>query len=76
MKRKREEFEIAAEAPEIACIRERVGMEVPIRTRYVRGQRPILLSIEHDLCTLRFPNGVVMNGVPIADLVDDSAFWK
>ena len=70
------ELIVEAEPPEIARIRASIGKQVPLRSRYVRGDKPILVAIENDLCTLRFANGVVMVGVPIRDLVDDSGYWK
>ena len=76
MRRKPPSMDIEAEAPEVAEIRASIGKQVPIRSRYVRGERPTLVAIDGDACTLRFANGVTMLGVPIKDLVDDSGYWK
>lgn len=76
MRRKRPVMDVAADAPEIARIRASIGKQVPIRSRYIRGERPTLIAIDGKTCTLRFTNGVLMLGVPIKDLVDDSGYWK
>lgn len=70
------ELKVETEPLEIARIRASIGKQVPLCARYVRGDRPILVAIEKDHCTLRFANGVIMLGVPIRDLVDDSGYWK
>ena len=57
-------------------LRENVGQEVPLSHHYVRGAKPILVSIDGDLATLQFPNGTVMTKVPIRYLCDDSGYWR
>lgn len=77
MKRKSKEinFEKEAEA-ELAAIRSRIGLEVPLSNRYVRGQRAILVSVDGETATIRFPNGATLAGVLLRDLVDDRGYWK
>lgn len=70
------ELIVEEEPPEITRIRASIGKQVPLRARYVRENKPILVGIDNDLCTLRFANGVVMVGVPIRDVVEDSGYWK
>jgi hypothetical protein len=58
------------------AIRSRIGQEVPLSNRYVRGQRAILVSVDGETATLQFPNGATLAKVPLRDLVDDSGYWK
>jgi hypothetical protein len=67
--RKEEEMQLEA-------IKSRIGQEVPLSNRYVRGPRPILVSVEGTVATLRYSNGAQLVQVPVRDLVDDSAYWK
>ena len=77
MKRKSREIDFCRESDaQLDAIKSRIGQEVPLSNRYVRGQRAILVSIEGDTATLRFPNGATLSSVPIRDLVDDSGYWK
>ena len=65
---------------EIACeehhIVEKVGQEVPLSLYYLKGQRPILIAVEDDLCMLRYPNGATLRDVPVKHLVDDAGYWR
>lgn len=56
-------------------IRESIGKAVPIRQSYTRGEWPILVSIDGDLCTVRYGNRATLSDAPIRDLVDDSINW-
>lgn len=77
MRRKPPEIDFDKEAEEqFRAIKARIGQEVPLSTSYVRGARAILVSIEGDTATLRFPNGAILANVPLRDLVDDSGYWK
>ena len=59
-----------------AIMRSRIGQEVPLSHYYWKGQKPILVGIDGDVCILRYPNGATMRDVPLTDLVDDSGYWK
>jgi hypothetical protein len=59
-----------------AKLRASIGQEVPLSHQYVRGAKPILVAINGELATLRFPNGTVMTKVPIRYLCDDSGYWR
>ena len=74
MRRKPQEIDFGKEAEEhLKAIRSCIGREVPHSNRYVRGQRPILVSIEGETATLQFPNGALLVQVPLRDLVDDKS---
>ena len=45
------------EETQLEAIKSRIGQEVPLSNRYVRGPRPILVSVEGTVATLRYPNG-------------------
>ena len=77
MKRNPKEIDFCQEAEDqLNAIRSRIGQEVPLSNRYVRGPRPILVSVEGGTATLRFLNGAFLVQVPLRDLVDDSGYWK
>jgi hypothetical protein len=77
MRKKPQEINFGKEAEEhLKAIKSRIGKEVPLSNHYVRGQRPILVSIEGDTATLQFPNGATLLKVPLRDLVDDTGYWK
>jgi hypothetical protein len=57
-------------------IKKRVGQQVPLSCSYVRGVRPILVDIVAERATLQFPNGAILQNVPLRDLVDDQNYWK
>jgi hypothetical protein len=77
MRKKPQEIDFCKEAEEhLKAIRSRIGQEVPLSNYYVRGRRPILVSIDGDTATLRFFNGAILVQVPLRDLVDDSGYWK
>lgn len=61
---------------QLAKLRSSIGQEVPLSHHYVRGAKPILVAIDCDLATLKFPNGTVMTKVPIRYLCDDSGYWR
>ncbi len=61
---------------QLNATRSRIGQEVPLSNRYVRGQRAILVSVDGETATLQFPNGATLAKVPLRDLVDDSGYWK
>lgn len=61
---------------EIEAIKSRIGREVPLSHRYTQGAKAVLVSIDGETATIRFPNGATLNNVPIRDLVDDSGFWN
>lgn len=61
---------------QVVQLGECVGKPVPLSCRYVRGDRPILVRIEEDTATLRYPNGVTVAKVPLRDLVDDCGYWR
>ncbi len=65
------EYEVRA-----AKLRSSIGQEVLLSHCYVRGAKPILVSIDGELATLRFSNGTVMTKVPIRYLCDDSGYWR
>ena len=68
---------LAVEAEEqLEAIKSRIGQEVPLSNRYVRGQRAILVSVDGETATLQFPNGATLAKVPLRDLVDDSGYWR
>ncbi len=76
MKQKPKEIDFGKEdAVLLNAIKTRIGQEVPSSHRYVRGPRPILVSVDGDTATLRFPNGAMLAKVPLRDLVDDSGYW-
>ena len=77
MAKKPKEIDFDSEFKErLNKLQESVGKEVPLSHHYVRGAKPILMSIEGDLATLQFPNGTVMTKVPIRYLCDDSGYWR
>ncbi len=77
MKRELTTFDFEAEAQRhLDGLRKMIGKGVPLSCSYVRGQRPILLAIEGDRATLKYPNGATILNVPLRDLVDDSGYWK
>lgn len=77
MSKKPKEIDFHREAEDqLNAIRSRIGQEVPLSNRYVRGQRAILIAVDGDIATLRFPNGATLANVPLRDLVDDSGYWK
>jgi hypothetical protein len=77
MKKKPKEIDFRKEAEEqLEAIKSRIGQEVPLSNRYVRGQRAILVSVHGETATLQFPNGATLANVPLRDLVDDSGYWK
>ncbi len=77
MKKKPKEIDFHKEAEEqLEAIKSRIGQEVPLSNRYVRGQRAILVSVDGETATLQFPNGATLANVPLRDLVDDSGYWK
>lgn len=77
MRRKPPEIDFEEEAAlEQARILALVGHEVPISLRYCLGPRPRLLRIDGDYAFLQFPNGAILERVPLRDLVDDSGYWK
>ncbi len=58
MKKRPKEIDFRQEAEDqLNAIKARIGQEVPLSNRYVRGPRPILVSVERETATLRFPNG-------------------
>ena len=59
-----------------AKLRSSIGCEVPLSHHYVRGAKPILVFIEGELATLKFPNGTIMTKVPIRYLCDDAGYWR
>lgn len=61
---------------EIEAIKSRIGREVPLSQRYTQGSKAVLVSIDGETATIRFPNGATLSQVPIRDLVDDSGFWN
>ena len=77
MKQKPKEIDFGKEAEtQLNAIKAHIGQEVPLSSRYVRGPRPILESVEGETATLRFPNGASLVQVPLRDLVDDSGYWR
>jgi hypothetical protein len=77
MRKKPPEIDFGKEAEEhLKAIRSRIGQEVPLSNHYVRGRRPILVSIEGDTATLQFHNGALLVQVPLRYLVDDSGYRK
>ena len=77
MKREMTTFDFEAEAQRhLDGLGKMIGQEVPLSCSYVRGQRPILLAIEGDRATLKYPNGATILNVPLRDLVDDRGYWK
>jgi hypothetical protein len=77
MKKKPKEIDFHKEAEEqLEAIKSRIGEEVPLSNRYVRGQRAILVSADGETATLQFPNGATLANVPLRDLVDDSGYWR
>ena len=69
------DFEAEFEA-QLSKLRLSIGQEVPLSHHYVRGTKPILIAIEGDLATLKFPNGTIMTMVPIRYLCDDAGYWR
>ena len=56
MSKKPKEIDFRQEAEDqLNVIKARIGQEVPLSNRYVRGPRPILVSAEGETVTLRFP---------------------
>jgi len=77
VKKKLKEIDFRKEAEvQLETIKSRIGQEVPLSNRYVRGQRAILVSVDGETATLQFPNGATLANVPLRDLVDDSGYWK
>jgi hypothetical protein len=77
MKRKAKVIDFEGEAAdELQSIRDRIGKEVPLSRRYTQGAKAILVSLEGETATIRFPNGAILTQVPLRDLVDDSGYWK
>ena len=77
MSKKPKEIDFRREAEDqLNAIRSRIGQEVPLSNRYVRGQRAILVSVDGETATLQFPNGATLSNVPLRDLVDDNGYWK
>jgi hypothetical protein len=77
MKRKPRVIDFEGETrEEIASIKAHIGQEVPLSRRYTQGAKALLVSVEGETATIRFPNGAVLSAVPIRDLVDDSGYWK
>jgi hypothetical protein len=76
MKRKPRVIDFERETKdELQSIISRIGKEVPLSRRYTQGPRALLVSVEGETATIRFPNGAILSGVPIRDLVDDSGYW-
>jgi len=70
MRKKSLEIDFRKEAElQIEAIKSRIGQEVPLSTRYAREPRAILVSVEGDTATIRFPNGAILSNVPIRDRV-------
>lgn len=70
MARKSQIIDFEAEARQhVESLHRRMGQSkpVPLSCSYVRGQRPILLAIEGDLATLKYPNGAELINVPLRD---------
>ncbi len=77
MSRKPKEIDFRREAEDqLNAIKSRIGQEVPLSNRYVRGRRATLVSVDGETATLLFPNGATLTNVPLRDLVDDSGYWK
>lgn len=77
MKRKAKVIDFEGEATaELQSIRDRIGKEVPLSRRYTQGAKALLVSLEGETATIRFPNGATLTQVPLRDLVDDSGYWK
>jgi hypothetical protein len=60
---------------EIESIKSKIGKQVPLSRRYTHGSNAILVSVDGDKATIRFPNGATLRDVPVRDLVDDSGYW-
>jgi hypothetical protein len=45
------------EEEQLNAIKSRIGQEVALSNRYVRGPRPILVPVEGTVATLRYSNG-------------------
>jgi len=77
MSKKPKEIDFSKEAEDqLNAIRSRIGQEIPLSNRSVRGPRPILVSVEGETVKLRFPNSASLVQVPLRDLVDESANSK
>ena len=77
MANQRKEIDFDAEYElHVAKLRSSIGQGVPLSHHYVRGAKPILVAIDGDLATLRFPNGTFMTRVPIGHLCDDTGYWR
>jgi hypothetical protein len=77
MPRQPKEIDFCKEAEDqLNAIRSRIGQEVPLSNRYVRGQRAVLVAVDGETATIQFPNGATLAKVPLRDLVDDSGYWK
>ncbi len=77
MRRKLREIDFAEEAKvERQRLEALVGQEVPLSLRYCLGPRPRLVAIEGEFALLQFPNGAVLQKVPLRDVVDDGGYWK
>jgi hypothetical protein len=61
---------------EIEAIKSKIGKEVPLSRRYTQGARALLVSIDGETATIRFPNGATLSLVPVRDLVDDGGYWR
>lgn len=77
MKRKPRVIDFEGETTdELQSIKARIGQKVPLSRRYTQGPKALLMSVEGETATIRFPNGAVLTSVPIRDLVDDSGYWR
>ncbi len=77
MKRKAKVIDFECEAADhLQSIRDRIGKEVPLSRRYTQGAKALLVSLEGETATIRFPNGAILTQVPLRDLVDDSGYWR
>lgn len=77
MRNKPKTIDIDAETrDEIEAIKSKIGQEVPLSRRYTQGAKALLVSIDGETATIRFPNGATLSQVPIRDLVDDGGYWR
>ena len=77
MRNKPKTIDIDAETrDEIEAIKTKIGQEVPLSRRYTQGAKALLVSIDGETATIRFPNGATLSQVPIRDLVDDGGYWR
>ncbi len=75
MRRKPHEFRFDEEAA-VERAKLVVGQEVPLSCKYCLGQRAKLIAIDGEFARIQFPNGTIIERVPLRDLVDDSGYWK